>query len=537
MIGLVEQNSRRIASHVALDRDLAVPMRDGVRIMVNVYRPLPPRPAPVVMSVTPYSKDATPDWFYMLLMRLAGVRFGKLDCSRWTGFEAPDPLFWTDAGYVVVQADVRGMHKSEGQASVLSDRDAEDYYELIEWSAHQSWSTGSVGLIGVSYLAMSQWRVAALRPPSLKAICPWEGVTDLLRELAYQDGVPETGFTTLWWRRLRRAHNRHFAMAENFLEERDRHPFDDAYWASKRPALERIEVPALICASWSDHGLHTRGSLEGFERIGSAQKWLYTHGGRKWHTFYSPEARELQRRFLDRFLKGEANGFEQTPRVRLAVRRSLDDRDVRTEPDWPLEHVTYVSLYLDGPTAALRTEAPLDEGVVSYDPEAGSRDRASFAYRFQQDTEITGSMNLKLWVSTSAGDDMDIFVLVRKFNANGREIFFYGYNGFNRDGVAKGWLRVSHRELDHERSRPARPWHTHRHRQPVRPGEVVPAEIEILASSTYFEAGTSLRLDVLGQDAVRYPAFKHGRSVNSGVHSIHTGGKYPSALIAPLARR
>src|SRR5262249_59656438 len=91
VIGLVEQNSRRIASHVALDRDLAVPMRDGVRLMVNVYRPLPPRPAPVVMSVTPYSKDATPDWFYMLLMRLAGVRFGKLDCSRWSGFHSPLP--------------------------------------------------------------------------------------------------------------------------------------------------------------------------------------------------------------------------------------------------------------------------------------------------------------------------------------------------------------------------------------------------------------------------------------------------------------
>jgi len=191
VIGPVEQRSIRIASDIALDRDVAVPMRDSVNLIVNVYRPLPPRPAPVVMSVTPYGKDATPDWFYMLLMRLAGVRFGKLDCSRWTGFESPDPLFWTNAGYVVVQADGRGMHKSEGQASILSDRDAEDYYELIEWAAHQSWSTGSVGLIGVSYLAMSQWRVAALRPPSLKAICPWEGVTDLLRELAYQEGVPK----------------------------------------------------------------------------------------------------------------------------------------------------------------------------------------------------------------------------------------------------------------------------------------------------------------------------------------------------------
>src|SRR6266581_3227929 len=395
------QMPRRIASDVTLERDVPVPMSDGVQLMANVFRSFEPSRSPVLMSVTPYGKDTLPDRRGMLLMRLSGVRFGHLDCSAWTGFEAPDPLFWVRVGYAVVQADGRGMHKSEGQASVLSDRDAEDYYELIEWAAHQSWSTGSVGLIGVSYLAMSQWRVAALRPPSLKAICPWEGVTDLLRELAYQDGVPETGFTTLWWRRLQRARNRHFAMAENFLDERDRHPFDDAYWASKRPAFARIEVPALICASWSDHGLHTRGSLEGFERIGSAQKWLYTHGARKWETFYASETRDLQRRFFDYFLKGEPNGWERTPRVRLAVRRSRDVADVRTEPNWPLPGVRYVPLYLDASAGTLAPQAPLDESIVRYAARGGSGDRASFVYRFESDAEITGGMTLKLWVSTS----------------------------------------------------------------------------------------------------------------------------------------
>src|SRR5260370_19859329 len=168
--------SKHITSCATMDRDVPVAMRDGVLLMANVFRPFAPGPAPVLMSVTPYGKDALPDRVGTLLMRLSGVRFGKLDCSRWTGFEAPDPLFWTKAGYAVVQADTRGMHKSEGQAGVLSDRDAEDYYELIEWAARQPWSTGTVGLLGVSYLAVSQWRAPALRPPSLKALCPWEGV-------------------------------------------------------------------------------------------------------------------------------------------------------------------------------------------------------------------------------------------------------------------------------------------------------------------------------------------------------------------------
>jgi uncharacterized protein len=112
---------------------------------------------------------------------------------------------------------------------------------------------------------------------------------------------------------------------------------------------------------------------------------------------------------------------------------------------------------------------------------------------------------------------------------------FYGYNAFRRDGAAKGWLRVSHRVLDPERSRPGRPYHTHREYQRARSGEIVPVEIEVLVSRTLFEAGSSLRLDLLGRDAHRYPAFRHGRSVNRGKHIIHTGGDFPSALVVPAA--
>lgn len=360
------------------------------------------------------------------------------------------------------------MHRSEGQASVLSDRDAQDYYELIEWASGQPWSTGAVGLLGVSYLAMSQWRVAALQPPALKAICPWEGVTDPLRELGYQDGVPETGFIDIWWRfRMETGQNRRFPMQENFPLCRDRHPFDGAYWEARRPHLERITVPALVCASWSDHGLHTRGSLEGFERIASANKWLYTHGGRKWECFYSSEARELQRHFFDRYVKNEHNGWEETPCVRLAVRYARKTCAVRAAPAWPLPEVKYIPLYLDAVSATLAASPPAYEGIVRYDSRGGTHDRARFVYRFEQETELTGSMTLSLWVSTSEGDDLDLFVLLRKLDARGKEVFFYGYNGYAHDGVAKGWLRASHRALDPARSRQGRPWHTHLQRQPV----------------------------------------------------------------------
>ncbi len=340
-------------------RDINVRMRDGISLSANVFLPKSTIAAPVILSVTPYGKDRMPDWLGMALMRLAGVRFGKLDCSRWTGFESPDPLFWTRAGYAVVQADARGMHKSEGHAGMLSDVDSRDYAELTGWAAAQPWSTGAVGLLGVSYLAMSQWRVAALRPSALKAIVPWEGVTDLLRELAYQDGVTETGFIGVWWNiRMKKGRNRRFAMAEDFPANRDRHPFDDAYWTAKRPDLSAIEVPALVCAGWADHGLHTRGSLEGFERINSRQKWLFTHGRRKWETFYSAEAKAVQRRFFDHFLKGEANGWESEPSVRLETRVTAERRTIRSLSAWPPTDVEYLPLYLDARSGTLLLEQP-----------------------------------------------------------------------------------------------------------------------------------------------------------------------------------
>ena len=184
-------------AQMTIERDVAVPMRDGLRLLANLYRPAVEDPCPVIMSVTPYGKDKGPDRVTNFFMRLSGVKFGKLNCSRLTGFESPDPVYWVQQGYAVVQADVRGKYKSEGQAGVLRQQDAEDYYDLIEWAASQPWCTGRVGLMGVSYLCMSQWYVAALKPPHLRAIVPWEGVNDLYRELAFHGGVPETKFVPL----------------------------------------------------------------------------------------------------------------------------------------------------------------------------------------------------------------------------------------------------------------------------------------------------------------------------------------------------
>jgi len=522
---------------IAIERDLAAPMRDGARLFVNLFRPAADRPYPVIMSVTPYGKDKLPDRLATFFMRLSGVKFGKLNCSRLTGFESPDPVYWVQQGFAVLQADVRGMHKSEGEAGVLRPQDAEDYYDLIEWAASQPWCTGRVGLLGVSYLCMSQWYVAALKPPHLRAIVPWEGVTDLYRELAFHGGIPETKFVPLWWKkRIKRGRNRKFPLAEDFLAEREAHPLDDAFWASKRPILENIEVPALVCASWSDHGLHTRGSIEGFERISSRQKWLFTHGRKKWETFYGEEALGWQKRFLDHFLRDLDNGMDRVPAVRLEVRSAYYQQDVRSEQSWPLSSLQPALFYLCANTASLQREPAASEGKVQY----GSTRRngkAVFSCRFEQPVELIGSMRLKLWVSTSEGDDLDLFVVLRKLDSTGSEVFFSGFNGYARDGVAKGWLRASHRELDPSRCTPLRPWHSQTRIQKLRAGDIVPVEIEIWPSATLFEAGSALQLAIQGHDAARYPAFGHRKLVNRGWHTIFTGGSYDSCLAVPLNNR
>src|SRR6266571_6227758 len=211
---------------VSVLRDVPVVVRDGTTLRVNVVLPAGAERLPVLVSAHPYGKDKLPrrrgrgyrvSVQYRMLRQTEPVRFSSL-----TGWEAPDPVWWAAQGYAVVNCDLRGAGTSEGTASLMSDQEAEDVYDVIEWAAAQSWSTGAVGMIGVSYLAMSQWKAAALRPPGLKAICPWEGFTDAYRDLMRPGGIRETGFTRLWGMALRGVRQRY-----RLTEQQRRHPLRD----------------------------------------------------------------------------------------------------------------------------------------------------------------------------------------------------------------------------------------------------------------------------------------------------------------------
>lgn len=173
---------------VRVQHDVPVTTRDGTVLRVNVHLPAGEGRYPVVLSAHPYGKDNHPKprsrlggytlpFQYRALRQPAAVRFSCL-----TGWEAPDPAWWIANGFAVVNCDLRGAGHSDGVGSVLSDQEGEDVYDLIEWAGAQPWSTGAVGMLGVSYLAISQWKAASMRPPRLKAIVSWEGFTDAYRD-------------------------------------------------------------------------------------------------------------------------------------------------------------------------------------------------------------------------------------------------------------------------------------------------------------------------------------------------------------------
>lgn len=516
-----------LPSGVVVERDIRVRMRDGVHLGVTVYRPGQEGRFPVVMCVTAYGADFGPkDYSTLKVLQAAGAEVGTMHISDVATWEGPDPGFWVPNGYVVVVGNPRGFHGSEGEAGAFSEQDATDYAELIEWAGIQAWSNGAVGLNGVSYLAINQWMVASLtKPAHLKAIVPWEGASDHLRDSMQHGGIPETRFWPAWLTRsiVRGAGEAVLARGPALLREA----------MARFLPLENIDVPALICASWSDQGLHTRGAIEAFLRISSSQKWLYTHGRPKWETYYSPDALEWQKAFFDHFLKGEDNGFEKRPRVRLEIRRTKEDFEVRSEDSWPLDRTAFTPRYLDLDQGRLVTDVPDHSRSCTYDAEA--KEAVHFDLTFEGRTELTGPMVLKLWIAAKDADDLDIFVAIQKIDRDGREVHFTGTSGRRESPVAFGWLRVSQRRLDAERSTAWRPFLSHDRSEKVQPGEIVPVDIEILPSSTLFEAGETLRLAVSSRDIFFEQAiFGHDETVNKGRHELCGGTAFPSHLIIPI---
>jgi hypothetical protein len=501
-----------------------MPMDDGIVLRADVFRPLEGGHYPVIMTYGVYAKGLSyQEGYPMQWQKMVEDHPEILEGStnKYQNWEVTDPERWIPHGYVVVRVDSRGAGWSPGFMDPNCPREIEDLYQCIEWAGTQPWSNGKVGMLGISYYASNQWRVAGKHPPHLAAIVPWEGQNDRYRDSGYHGGILSR-FQERWAKhqvvniqyglgaRARKNPNTGESVAGpltlsdeelaknrvNVFEELKKHPLDDEWHRERSADLSKVTVPLLTCANWGGQGIHPRGNFNGFTQTPSKQKWLEVHGDSHWSLFSSGYGLALQKRFFDYFLKGIDNGWDETPRVMLNVRHPGEKFVLRSENEWPLARAQWTKFYLDPASKALSAKAVAKEGKVEY--EALGNGVTFWLPTRETETEITGPLAVKLFVSSST-KDADLFLIVRVFDPQGQELTFMGSTDPNTP-IANGWLRASHRRLDPQRSKPYQPYHAHDRVEPLTPGEVYECDVEIVPSCIVVPAGWRLALTVRGKD-------------------------------------
>jgi predicted acyl esterase len=539
----VAPSFKSLPVEVLFEKDVAVTLRDGVTIYVDVFRPVGEERVPVLIAWSPYGKSQGTAPSVTGLFGVIGLASNVV--SGLEKFEGPDPAYWCANGYAICNPDSRGIAESEGDSVMFGRQEGEDCYDLIEWLAEQEWCTGKVAMTGTSYLTVAQWFTAAEQPPHLAAINPWEGFSDIYRDLVMRGGMPDTGFGE----RLQKLSYAGQHQREDILSEVERYPLMNDLWEDKIPCFENITVPAYVVASYTNT-LHVMGTFRGWRRISSKEKWLRIHDTQEWPDYYDEEHVEDLRRFLDHYLKDADNGWEQTPPVRYSI---LDleggNRVDQTATEFPPEDVVSTKYFLDGRSRRLSTEAPEQEATALYD--TGSNPAlVSFAVRFDRETLMVGYPKVRLWVEAKGSDDMELFVVVQKLDAQGSPLQMF--NIPNRSAMlqdltergasvlrykgSSGRLRVSARHLDETLSTDDVPAHSFDRVEKLSPGEVAEVEIDLSPIGLVFYPGEELRLVISSQNALgaHMPAIREYVPQNAGQHFIHTGGTHASYLQLPV---
>lgn len=494
--------------------------------------------------------------------------FAEVDAAHQTvhsAWETPTPQYWTDHGYIVVRVDEIGIGQSPGILHVRSASSISAFADAIEWAADQPWSSGKVGLLGVSYYAATQWQVAARQPKGLAAIVPWEGYSDPYRESVRHGGILSNEFLHMWY--ARQVASNQYGLpgraARNWgpdtvegdlsaeeLEENRYKPMwneqryrDDEEFASLNFNLEDVTVPLLSVANLGGISLHLRGNVLGYLWAGSEFKYLRFIVGRHDLPFYYPEEVKVQQSFLDAWLKGDdRDGWTRkgtVPPVDLVLRKGNIEYNNpaaeksfrrRKETEWPLARTQYTRLFLTG-DRGLELEQPRKETAHKLSYRALGKGEPSDLVRFEsqpfeKETEITGhivahlnvSMSRDRWGNTRS--DLDLFVSLRHIAPSGDEVFYTGSAG-DPVPVTKGWLRASLRKTNPEHPH-HRPWLPYRDFYstdvlPVVPNEVYPVDVELWPTSVVIEAGGRLVLEVSSGDTAGTGLWGHDDPIDRQV--------------------
>lgn len=357
------------------------------------------------------------------------------------------------------------------------------------------------------------------------------------------------------------------ANRENVEAMIDKYPTWNDYWEDKRPKLHKISVPMYVTASYST-GLHTEGSLRGYFLSSSEDKWLRIQHTQEWHDIYQQHNIDELQQFFDKYLKGDNNGWEKTPKMRVSLlgynRPSVVNRPIAT---YPPHNFKWNTLYLDGMTTTLQAKPRPNEEVSSYDSTADwsypPKEYVGFTHTFNKYTELCGFAKAELFMSTPDHNDMDVHIIIRKLDSYGNPVVHFNIPfkdlpaGTTEKDIPieniwryvgpNGRLRASHRAVGDEPDYPSEKlalmskayvWHPHNKEEKFESNKIVKLDISLWAGGMIFDAGESMRLDILGHEP-RIPEFdgldKMLKNFNVGRHQVYTGGKYPSSLLIALS--
>lgn len=564
-----------------IDWQVPIDMDDGIVLRADVYRPIEPGEYPVILTYGIYGKgvayqEGYPSQWNKMIEDYPEILEGST--NKYQNWETTDPERWIPHGYVCVRVDSRGAGWSPGVMVPDTSREVDDLVACIEWAGTQPWSSGNVGMLGISYYARNQWRAAGRKPEHLAAIIPWEGGAESYRDSGYHGGIlsefrkkwatvqvvnvqygrgelartnPNTGQSVAGPVTL--SDDELAANRRNVFEEQKQHPLWDDWHADRSSDLSLVECPVLSCANWGGQGIHPRGNFNGFIESASEHKWLEAHGDSHWSLFSSGYGLALQKEFFDHYLKGIDNGWEHGPRVRLNIRHPGEKFEMRHENEWPLARTQWTTFALDAGTESIEPDVPATTESVAY--ETMGQGVTFWLPVSDEPMEITGPLATTLYVSSETAD-ADIFVVLRLFDPDGAEVTFMGSTDPNT-AIANGWLRASHRALDTERSLPYRPYHPHDRVEPLTAGEIYRCDVELVSTCIVVPPGYRLGLNVRGCDyEYTGPLSEFGetfvyatRGTGGMTHNdpddrppaifdtrvtIHTGPDHPSSLILPI---
>jgi putative CocE/NonD family hydrolase len=570
------------------DRDVMVPMRDGVRLCVDIYRPDAKGKFPALLSIAPHNKDLqTPD---------ACENSGPQPAwsSLWLGAqEAGDTRFFVCRGYVHVIGNPRGVGKSEdggaAKQNILSD--PADIYDLIEWMAKQPWCDGNIGMIGISAFGRSQFQAAKLQPPHLKAIFPYDpcgaygsGFRDLypggvlhpflylIDQLNVVHGVRDIPRTLppdlerRWEGAMSNPDYRMYGPIYNILTQKGQQiprlfsvlldPFDtDENITKAEDDFSKIKIPVYTGSGWYAYSYkqHLQGSQSWYSVIKAPKKLLFTgpaHLDRPFLAFHS----EILR-WYDYWLKGIDTGVMEEPPVKFWV---MGANKWRYGADWPLPETQWKKYYLDSwerlreePFVPSSRDGSKEPDAFVQMPLAQTRTVQRLRYMtdpLPEDTLIAGPSALHLHASINREDTNWIVILKDVGPDVSVRTAREGETSVPADlperELVRGWLKASHRALDPKRSKPWKPWHplTKEASKPVAPGEINEYAIEILSTANLFEKGHRICIDITSMDVptgtagftnVEYFPY-HLCSSKTTLHEIYHSAKYPSCLLLPV---